>query len=756
MIKFIKPIVTFLVICSSVFPSLGQTISKEKFSHPPIHFWPRPLWFWNNTVVEEEGVVKQMEAFKDKCGYGGFGILPFGLNFKPEYLSESYFRVYGKALEKAKELGLSMCLYDEFGFPSGGAGAINGDNIPRFKLKYPQQTLKQLDKIEEEISGPALFEKTIPTGKLMAVVAMEKNTLNRIDLASKIIDGQLKWNVPAGKWKIMFFQCVSSDSKLTDYLSPEAVGYFIGMTHEAYYKHFKDYFGSVITGTFFDEPSMFHAQYRVWTELFNEKFEQKYGFNPALLYPALWYNIGAETQSARNYLFGLRADLYAEGFTKMVSDWSLAHGITATGHIVPEEVLNPVNSCGDLMKTFKYLNIPGIDKIGGDRPAERFYKVISSSAYNWDKPLVMSETYGAMPNYKKPGDLNWNQIYSIAMEQYTKGINMLIPHAVWYDNKNVTYKPELSNRNPLYADSLQVFTQFLARLNVMMQNNGRHVADIAILYPIHALLGEHYFDGPNGPANEFYKGDIATTQIDYVAVANWITEAACKDYTFLHPEVLDEKCQLVKGKLHLQNIRNFEDYQAIVVPACKTISRSNLQKIHQFYQQGGVVVFTTALPFKSSEKGQDQAISDLIELIFPLKEKSEGTWQSNSNGGRALFIRHPDGEGIRKAFENSGIRFDVDYTANSAIRFIHKILDNKDLYYFANLGSTPVNTSITLRGAVKLKSYNPHTGGIESLKTVVFNKNKSSISKTKVQLILQPYRSCFWVSEKPVLDNSLH
>ena len=42
-----------------------------------------------------------------------------------------------------------------------------------------------------------------------------------------------------------------------------------------------------------------------------------------------------------DYLFGFRADLYAEGFTKMVSDWSLAHGITATGHIVPEEVLNP-------------------------------------------------------------------------------------------------------------------------------------------------------------------------------------------------------------------------------------------------------------------------------------------------------------------------------------------------------------------------------------------------------------------------------
>jgi hypothetical protein len=48
----------------------------------------------------------------------------------------------------------------------------------------------------------------------------------------------------------------------------------------------------------------------------------------------------------------------------------------------------------------------------------------------------MSETYGAMPDFDKPGDLTWDDIWSIAMDQYSKGINMLIPHAVWYDNTN--------------------------------------------------------------------------------------------------------------------------------------------------------------------------------------------------------------------------------------------------------------------------------------------------------------------------------
>ncbi|MCP5520487.1 MAG: hypothetical protein H7A46_02920 [Verrucomicrobiales bacterium] len=41
-----------------------------------------------------DGIVDQMQS-PDNRGYGGFGILPFGSAFKPAYLSEDYFEVYG-------------------------------------------------------------------------------------------------------------------------------------------------------------------------------------------------------------------------------------------------------------------------------------------------------------------------------------------------------------------------------------------------------------------------------------------------------------------------------------------------------------------------------------------------------------------------------------------------------------------------------------------------------------------------------------
>ena len=117
-----------------------------------------------------------------------------------------------------------MCLYDEYGFPSGGIGLNNGDGIPRFGLKYPDQTIKRLDKAEEDVTGPVSYSKSIPGGKLMSIVAMEKNTLERIDLTNHVSNDLLNWNAPSGNWKIMIFTCVNDPDKLQIILTPKPSG----------------------------------------------------------------------------------------------------------------------------------------------------------------------------------------------------------------------------------------------------------------------------------------------------------------------------------------------------------------------------------------------------------------------------------------------------------------------------------------------------------------------------------------------------
>ncbi len=708
----------------------GTFPSKKMFENPDVAYLPQALYFWNNTLVDSTEIKKQMLGFKEKCAYGGFGILPFGDKFQPEYLSDEYFKVYGAALKQAKKLGLTMCLYDEYGFPSGGMGANNADGIGRFEQKFPGQTIKRLDKIEYDIYGTEISMK-IPEGQLMAAVAMESSSLKRINLRKHINGGELQWTAPEGDWKLMFFMCVKDGDPIVDYLDPVAVSNFVKLTHQEYYERFSEYFGSVITGTFFDEPTMYRAKGRMWTGKFNEKFNEKYRFDPEIYYPALWYDIGSETAAARDYLFGFRSELYAKGFMKAVNYWSADHGLYATGHQDQEEILNPVSVSGDFMKCFKYQDIPGIDKIGGNRPAERFYKIVSSSAYNWDKTLVMSETYGAM------GNISWGEIFSVAMDQYAKGINMLIPHAVWYDDENVTFKPELSFRNPLYADSLKVFNQFLARLNLILQREGRHVADIAMLYPIQNLQAGHCLDGPLG----YYKGGVEIPNTDYVDLANLLTEVAGKDFTFIHPEVLDERCDISGGKLILNNKVNMEQFDLLIVPSCKVISVSNLEKIAKFHKKGGKVIFTTQLPARSSEFGKDSEIEQLMgSFVF------EGAQTKSVKAkGKAVFIEQPNGQAILEALGSFDILYDVDYPTIQNLRYIHKVVEGKDVYYFANIGDTQVDAHVKLRGKHVLEKWDPHNGAVFSA-DVSLNGGKKGESTT-LHLNLKPFDSVFYIEK---------
>jgi hypothetical protein len=652
----------------------------------PLCVRPNPLWFWNDARVEPDELIRQINGYKE-AGYGGLSILPFGKNFEPKYLTEAYFDRYRLCIEEAKKQGMTLWIYDEYGFPSGTAGDINGDGLGRFKQQYPEHTYKRLDKIEYKLRPNTVFNETLPQGQLMAAVAMDSLTFERIDLKGHITEGRLKWRTPPdGQWKMMLFVCVDAGLSLVDYMSPEAVEYYIRMTHDAYYKRFSDYFGTTVVGTFFDEPTLYYAQGRAWTPAFNKKFEARYGFSPALYYPALRYDIGPETAQARNYLFGFRTDLYAEGYPTLVSDWSIRHGIKATGHQDNEEVINPVGTSGDLMKCFKYQDVPGIDKIGGNRPAERYYKVVSSAAYNWDRSLTMSETYGAM------GDISWDEIFGIAMDQYAKGINILIPHAAWYNVDKVVFKPELSLRNPIYADSLRVFNDYLSRLNTLMQNDARWTGDVAVLYPIQTMQSEHYMDGPLG----HYRGGVEIVGMDYVDAGVALFDSLGCDFMFLHPETLDERCRIDGKTLLLDNQTQYNTFTTLILPTCRTISLTNMQKVSDFALAGGVVIFTSFLPQKATLAADNSRVVALVKALTDSK--------------KAVFVEQPTPQRLKEALDKQSAKQSVCFSTGTTLRNVHKQLYGKNLWFFANPDATQKNVNIELEGVYSLEAWDPHTG----------------------------------------------
>jgi hypothetical protein len=539
-----------------------------------------------------------MVAACKTAGYYGMGILPSD-GMGVDFMSPEFLKQYKVAVDEAGRLGMKMCLYDEYWFPSGSAGGL-------LAKKHPEALGKRLDMLAADVSGPREFTQAVPKGTLMGAVAMEAATKQRLDITASIKDGALRWNVPAGEWKVMIFTCVRDGGDgLVDYLEPKAVNAFIKLTYQAYHDAMPEQFGTTIDGAFYDEPAFYHVQGgRAWTDRFNERFSERFKTNPITLYPALWFDIGPDTAAARNALFGMRTELYATGFVKTINDWCAAHHMNLTGHADQEEVVNPViGTVGDLIKSFKYQSMPGIDQISAYGRASRAYKVVSSAANNYDRPQVVTECYGAM-------DLPLPNLYKEAMDQFAKGINTMVPHAVWYDPAAIVFKPDLSPGAPKYGSELPAYNQYIGRLQRMLQG-GRHVADIGVLYPIATLQAGSWF-GPGNP----YEGCVVIPEADYMKVGEALSLGVRRDFTFVHPEVLEERCAVEGATITLNNKVNHERWRVFIIPGSRCIHIATLRRIKQFYDQGGTVIATTRLPDRAADFGADAEVRRLVAEIF--------------------------------------------------------------------------------------------------------------------------------------------
>jgi hypothetical protein len=582
-----------LMLCGT--DLIGQL--KQNFINPPLSLKSRPLWFWNAPLSRAQ-TLRIMKASKE-AGYYGLGIVP-SHGMTPDFMTPEYLAQYKAAVEIASDLGMKLCLYDEFYFPSGTAGG-------QLVKQFPEALSKRLDMELFEVKGPGHFSRPLPPGTVMGAVGMETSSFQRIDLSGHVGKKTLSGALPAGDWKVMIFTLqpdTSSGRSHCDYLSPEAVSRFIELTYEKYYRAFPEHFGTTIDYAFYDEPCLRWVDgARTWTGEFNNKFVAKYGYSPVPYYPSLWFDIGPETESARNALLGFRAELYAQGFPKTINDWCRAHKIQLTGHVDQEEIVNPVATCGDLIKAFKYQDIPAVDQIFYYGRSSLIYKVISSAANNYDRPVVATECFGATRKFTE------NDLYKEAMDQFAKGINLMEPHAVWYTD-TVDIPPDLSPAGKEFGAALPAFNEYIGRLQGMLQG-GRHVADIAILYPIASLQGSYHF-GPGDPG----MGGIIPGEADYLDVGEMLSLDIRWDFTYLHPEILDEKCRVNRDEIRLMNENNQEMFSVMIIPGSKTIHLSNLRNIKRFYDGGGNVIATSALPEHSAEAGKDQEVKQLITDMF--------------------------------------------------------------------------------------------------------------------------------------------
>jgi hypothetical protein len=745
--QYLLLVPALLLLCAARLSA--QDLYKD-FKTPPAKYRSVPFWHLNGNLTTDE-INKQVAATM-KVGFGGVTILPVtagrqhptGLpapGMSPIYLTDEYFARYADILKAVKANNGRVIFYDDVDFPSGTAGG-------KLKQLYPEATRKLLVKKDTLVNGDRQINLTLPEGALMAVVGTDQSSKNRVDLTAFTKDGKISWQAPAGQWKVQTFISQPNGEALVDYMDPDAVKKFIGLTYDEYYKRFGSYFGTTIQQTFFDDVGYYNAE-RGWTDAFNAKFKQLYRKDPATYYPALWEDIGTETEAARVAFFDTRAELLAEGFPKIVTDWDNKHSLKSSGHPPGNYEIQPVDMNFDIFKFNRHQDIPTMDAIFYHGHGRDGFKLVSSAAAVYDKPVVAAEIFGAFLEDK----FTINTMYQAAMEVFVRGINQLVPHGLWYDYKpqSVRIPPLVSPYSDKIAPGLKQFNDFAARTSMML-TGGRQVAEIGVIYPIAALEGFYRFE-----TKGHVYGQMPPKGTDYLVISDLLTNNLHRDFSFIHPQLFTSaKYRVSQKRVILNNMVNKQTYKVMILPAGKVISYPALKKLQVFNQQGGKVIATHLLPSKSAEFGMDTGVQTIIKQMFNIdggQMPATATTNKNANGGAAMFLPMADSASLAQALNVMAPAPDVILENTSAansqtgkLSYLHKIKGGRDIYYIANSTTNPINTFISLKGKLKTEMWDPNTGNRSVIKNAEHVKVKG-VSYTRLKLWLEPVKSIFIIGD---------
>ncbi len=628
--------------------------------------------FWMHG--DENETPERLGYYLERVLEGGNGSFTAESRPHSDWLGPKWFDDLEICLTKAKELDLNMWIFDERWWPSQSIGG----KVP------PEHAAKSLVAEAIDANGPSVFESDGFQGeRYIGAVAGQLSADNRfesaslVDLAPFIKDGRLTWQPPRGKWRVVKFSHkqapglgqLGGKELSVDGASRESTEWFLQTVYQPHYDRFKDDFGTIIPGFFYDEPETMGD----WgTEL--NIILKEWGVDWKKAYIAYTFQLAGDDDAAARYQY---MEAIAEAWGRVMyggmSKWCRERKTQSIGHFMEHSMLyvHPTYCAGDMMRLQKYSDMGGIDLVvkqmyPGQRPHSIYQtpKLGSSISHVYGKTddVAMCEIFGGYNQELTYPEMKW-----LTDQHQVRGINFMIPHSfnpkAPYDKD---YPPYFYNdghepRWPLY----RVWADYTSRLSLWL-TGGHHVCPVAILFSGNARRVGNYVTPE----------DMTTVLQDALYDCDWLPFEAFENDTSL-----DGSDVTVHG----------ERYQVLIVPPTDVVTHATLAKAKAFFEQGGVVVGYGHLPSQSGTVGTPSVeIAKLRNDIWgDSPRQGSAVCRVSPAGGRSYFLpEKPDVAMIQAALhKDAGIPPVVEVLKGKTdnwLHVLHRVKDGTDVFLLCN------------------------------------------------------------------------
>lgn len=461
----------------------GETVSsvsnypqlKSLFVNPPPEYRSAPLWDWND-LITEEGIAFQMEEFK-KAGIGGVFVHPRP-GLVTEYLSEDWFHLFDYTVQKGKELGMKVWIYDENSYPSGFAGGHVPAEMPD---SYQNGTGLKME-ISQELN-------IVPSDTI--AVVLKKTDSGFTNITARL--GQEK--TETGTYYI-FRKTYPSRSlwyggyTYVDLLHKGVTEKFMELTMTKGYERNSADFGKTLSGIFTDEPNLEAAMSRGthlrWTPDLWDVFEQRWGYDLKVNLPSLVEETG-DWKKVRHDYYETLVELFVERWAKPWSEYCEEKNLVWTGHYWEHGWPVPTDGM-DESAFYIWHQMPGVDMLGnefvddgqgGQFGNTRAVRELRSAANQAGRNRTLSETYGG-----GGWNMDFEKYKQLVDWQCVLGVNFVNQHLSYYTLKGVRkfdYPPSFSYHEPWWENYTKM-GDYIGRVSLAM-SSGEQINSTLVLQP---------------------------------------------------------------------------------------------------------------------------------------------------------------------------------------------------------------------------------------------------------------------------------